>query len=43
LEQLKANMPLDKDAEYERAKEALLAGNFSGFDSIRQQVLHVPY
>jgi hypothetical protein len=34
-----AGMPLDKDAEFEAARDALLVGNFSGFQSIRDQVL----
>lgn len=32
-------MPLDRDAEFDAARDALLAGNFSGFHSIRDQVI----
>ena len=38
MEDLKGEMPLDKDAEFEKARDALLGGNFSGFEAIRNQV-----
>jgi len=36
-EDLKREMPLDKDAEFEKARDVLLGGNFSGFEAIRNQ------
>lgn len=35
---LKLEMPLDKDAEFEKARDALLAGNFTSFEAIRNEV-----
>ena len=42
MEDLKGEMPLDKDAEFEKARDALLGGNFSGFEAIRNQVPSLP-
>ena len=42
MEDLKLEMPLDKDAEFEKARDALLGGNFSGFEAIRDQVPSLP-
>jgi len=38
LQELKLQMPLDKDAEFEKARDALIAGNMTGFEAIREQV-----
>ena len=38
MEALKDSMPLDKDEEFERARDALLAGNLTGFEAIKNQV-----
>jgi len=37
MDDLKMEMPLDKDVEFALARDALIAGNFTGFESIRQQ------
>ena len=41
LQELKLQMPLDKDAEFEKARDALIAGNMTGFEAIREQVSYV--
>jgi hypothetical protein len=43
MKDVRLEMPLDKNAEYEKARNAILEGNFTLFESLRQQVVvHAP-